>query len=120
MDVAFPWRFDEYGRTARSPYGAHVREMLEQLLLVGPGERVMRPDFGAGLQGMVFAPNSPEVAAALQYNVQAAIERWLGDVVAVERLAVTAEEAVLSVALDYRLRPVGDVTSITIRSPGAP
>ena len=53
-----------------------------------PGERVNRPDFGSGLLQLVFAPNSPELAAALQFTVQAALQRWLGDVIEVQRLEV--------------------------------
>ena len=42
--------------------------MIEQLLFTEPGERVNRPDFGSGLLQLVFAPNSPELAAALQFT----------------------------------------------------
>ena len=57
--------------------------MIEQFLFTNPGERVNRPDFGSGLLQMVFAPNSPELAAALQFTVQAGLQRWLGDVIEV-------------------------------------
>ena len=36
----------------------HLRDMIEQFLLTDPGERVNRPDFGAGLRHMIFEPNS--------------------------------------------------------------
>ena len=65
--------------------------MIEQLLFTNPGERVNRPDFGSGLLQMVFAPNSPELAAALQFTMQAALQRWLGDVIEVQNLEVTAK-----------------------------
>ena len=55
--------------------------MIEQLLFTNPGERVNRPDFGSGLLQMVFAPNSPELAAALQFTTQAALQRYLGDLI---------------------------------------
>ena len=42
----------------------HVRDLIEQVLFTAPGERVNRPDFGSGLLQLVFAPNSPELAAA--------------------------------------------------------
>ena len=64
--------------------------MIEQLLFTNPGERVNRPDFGSGLMQMVFAPNSPELAAALQFTLQAALDRWLGDVIEVQRLEVAS------------------------------
>jgi phage baseplate assembly protein W len=119
MDVAFPLRFDEHGRTARAAYADHVRQMIVQLLLTRPGERVMRPDFGTGLHQLVFAPNSLEVAATLQHTIQASIERWLGDVVAVETVTVTAEEELLSVVVDYRLLATEERDTVRVETAGA-
>ena len=53
--------------------------MIEQLVFTNPGERVNRPDFGSGLQQMVFAPNSAELAATLQFTTQALLQQYLGD-----------------------------------------
>ena len=53
--------------------------MLEQLLFTNPGERVNRPDFGSGLLQLLFAPNSAELAATLQFTTQALIQQYLGD-----------------------------------------
>ena len=54
VDIAYPYTFDQRGRTATATYGDHVRQMLEQLLLTNPGERVNRPEFGGGLLQLVF------------------------------------------------------------------
>ncbi|MEO7911572.1 MAG: hypothetical protein ABIV47_18160, partial [Roseiflexaceae bacterium] len=53
---------------------------------------------------MVFAPNSPELAAALQFTMQAALQRWLGDVIEVRALAVTSQDSTLSIDLRYLVR----------------
>jgi phage baseplate assembly protein W len=68
-----------------------VRDLIDQLLFTNPGERVNRPDFGSGLLQLIFAPNSPELAAALQFTVQAALQQWLGDVIQVQALEVSSE-----------------------------
>ena len=41
-----------------------------------PGERVMRPDFGAGLRGLVFEPINTTTMALVQYRVQNALVLW--------------------------------------------
>lgn len=107
LNIDFPFHFDRRGRTATTSDTDHVRDMIEQLLFTNPGERVNRPDFGSGLQQLVFAPNSSEVAATLQFTTQAALQRWLGDVIDVQELAVTAEEATLHVFIRYAIRPSG-------------
>jgi hypothetical protein len=108
MNIDFPFRFDRRGATATTGYADHVRDMLEQLLFTAPGERINRPDFGCGLMQLVFAPNSPELAAAVQATIQGAIAQWLGDVVDVRTLEVEARDATLRVELDYVLRATGE------------
>jgi hypothetical protein len=108
MNLDYPYHFDGRGRTATTGEADHVRDMIEQLLFTSPGERVNRPDFGSGVLQLIFAPNSPELAAALQLTVEAALQRWLGDVIDVERLQVTSEDAILRVELEYRIRRTGE------------
>jgi uncharacterized protein len=96
-----PLRLDGRGRVATTEADDHVRDMIYQVLFTSPGERVNRPTFGAGLQQMVFAPNSPELAAAPQFLVQGALQRWLADVVVVERVTISNEEERLVVDVVY-------------------
>jgi uncharacterized protein len=104
MNIDFPIHFDGRGRTADTADDDHVRDLIEQLLFTSPGERVNRPDFGSGLLQMVFAPNSAELASALQFTMQAALQQWLGDVVEVQALQVNAEDSSLRVLVQYTLR----------------
>jgi phage baseplate assembly protein W len=104
MNIDFPFHFDSRGRTAGTSDDDHIRDMIEQLLFTSPGERVNRPDFGSGLLQLVFAPNSPELAATLQFTMQAALQQWLGDVIEVQALEVTSEDSQLRVALQYLVR----------------
>ncbi|MFJ1749609.1 GPW/gp25 family protein [Streptomyces sp. NPDC088116] len=103
-DIAFPFRSDRRGRTAHASYDDHVRDLIEQLLFTSPGERVMRPDFGCGLLDLVFTPNSPELASALELSVQASLQRWLGELIEVQALDVVSEENVVRVYLSYVVR----------------
>jgi phage baseplate assembly protein W len=108
LNIDFPFHFDHRGRTASTGDDDHIRDMIEELLFTSPGERVNRPDFGSGLLQMVFAPNSPEIAAAFQFTLQAALERWLGDVIEVRGLEVTSQESTLRVDLTYAVRRTGE------------
>jgi uncharacterized protein len=108
MNIDHPFHFDLLGRTADTTHADHVRDMIELLLLTSPGERVNRPDFGSGLMQQVFAPNSPEIAAALEFATRAALQRWLGDVIGVEKLAFTAVDSTLSAELVYVIKDTGE------------
>ena len=114
MNVDYPFGFDQRGHTAATGDEDHIRDMIEQLLLTNPGERVNRPDFGSGLMDLVFAPNSDELAAALQFSMQAAIQQWLGDVIEVQSLDVRDQDSTLSVVLKYRVRRTGETVTATV------
>lgn len=104
MNIAYPWAIGADGLTANADDTSHVRAMIEQLLLTAPGERVNRPDFGGGLHQLIFAPNSVELASTLQLTLQAAVARYLADVIDVGTLTVTAIDEKLLVEVAYRMR----------------
>jgi phage baseplate assembly protein W len=103
MNIEYPFQFDGRGRTAATDNSDHIRDMIEQLLFTNPGERVNQPDLGSGVLQMVFAPNSPELAAALQLTVQAALQRFLGDLINLQQVQVTAQDSALNVVVQYVL-----------------
>jgi phage baseplate assembly protein W len=119
MNIDYPFHFDGRGRTAATDDNDHIRDMIEQLLFTNPGERVNRPDFGSGLLQMVFAPNSPELAAALQFTMQAALQRYLGDLIDLKSLEVTAKDSTLSVVVKYLVRRTQESRTETFQRSGA-
>jgi phage baseplate assembly protein W len=79
-DLAFPFRIAPgSSQGAEAPYTAHVDQLLRQLLLTSPGERVCLPEFGCGLRRLVFAPQSEALAASLKLQIRQGIDRWLAD-----------------------------------------
>ena len=100
----FPYQFDGRGRTRDDDEAAWIRGLIEQVVFTAPGERVMRPDFGSGLRELVFAPNSPELAATTQFLVQGALQQWLADLITVEAVEVEAVDSRLSVTVQYLIR----------------
>jgi hypothetical protein len=104
MNIDYPFHIDGRGRTALTDDDDHIRDMLEQLIFTSPGERVNRPDFGSGILQLIFAPNSPELAATLQFTLQAAIQRWLGDVIELQSLEVQSDNSKLTIDLKYVVR----------------
>ena len=115
MTVDFPWHVDGRGRTAATDPDAHVRDLVEQVLLTAPGERVMRPDLGAGLLRMVFEPGGIAVAATTQFLVQSALESALGDVLAVQQVEVDAVGSALLVTVTYVVHRTLTAQSTTVR-----
>ncbi len=111
MNISFPYQFDGRGRTQRAVLQDYVKQLVEQVLFTSPGERVNLPDFGSGLLQLPFAPNSVEMAAATQFAVQGALQKWLSNYVKVQSVTASAQEAVLTVTVKYSLLN-SDVTEV--------
>lgn len=107
MNIDFPFHVDDRRRTASTGIDDHVRDLIEQLVFTSPGERLNRPTFGSGLQQLVFAPGSPELASALQFLVQGALEQYLADLIEVSGVEVDAVDSQLIVQVSYLLRASG-------------
>jgi phage baseplate assembly protein W len=112
MNINFPFQFDKTGATATAATPKHIQDMIEELLFTSPGERVNLPDFGSGLMQLIFAPNSPELAAALQFTLQASLQRWLGDLIQVQTLQVTCEDSTLTIDLQYMLQKTNQSATV--------
>ena len=115
----FPLHIDSRGRSAEAPVDDHVYDLIYQVLFTRPGERVNRPDFGSGLMHAVFAPNSPELATALEFTTRAALQRYLGDVIEVQALVMQADDAALRVDLKYAMRQTGELHNESFVLPAA-
>jgi uncharacterized protein len=113
MNIDFPFHFDSRGRTAGTDEANHIRDMIEQLIFTNPGERVNRPDFGSGVLQLIFAPNSPELAATVQFTVQAALQRWLGDVIELRNIEARAVDSSLSLEISYAIRRTNEEQTAT-------
>jgi phage baseplate assembly protein W len=88
-DFAFPFRIDAAsGQAARSNYQDHVDQMIRQILLTDPGERVCLPEFGAGIRRLLFAPISAQLQATATMMITSALETWLGDQITVSSVTV--------------------------------
>jgi phage baseplate assembly protein W len=108
VNIDFPFHLDDRGRVAATDDANHIRDLVEQFLFTNVGERVNRPEFGSSLLQLVFAPNSPELAAALQFTVQAGLQRWLSDLIDVRRLDVESHDSRLRVEIELIVRRTGE------------
>jgi uncharacterized protein len=115
-NIDFPFHFDRYHRTASTSDENHIRDLIEQLLFTTPGERVNRPDFGCGVLSLIFAPNSPELATAMQITIQASIEHWLSDLIDLQTLEVTSVDASLYIVVEYFVQSTGEAQTATFRT----
>ena len=102
----FPVAVDAAGRIALSEYEDDVREAIRIILMTARGERVMQPDFGAGLYDFVFASMSSTTLGRVQRAVEDALVKWEPrvEVTAVSVEPDEGEIGKLLINIDYRVR----------------
>ena len=111
---AFPYRVASDGGTAGSGIEQHIHDMVELVLFTQPGERVNRPEFGSGAGQLVFAGASPELATAVEFLVHGALQRWLGDLIQLERVDVDAADSALYLTIGYRVLATEEAGTVTV------
>jgi phage baseplate assembly protein W len=102
---AFPIGVDGAGAIAEAAYETDIEQSVRIILGTEPGERVMRPDFGAGLRGLVFEPINTTTMALVQFRVRNALIQWEPRIDSVT-VNVSAEPPIgkLKIDISYRIR----------------
>jgi uncharacterized protein len=102
----FPIRINPAGGFAFSSGEQSVQEAIWILLGTARGERQMLPQFGCGIQDLVFAPDTPATQGNIQHLVKDALTQWEPriDVLDVTVTSAAGEENTMLIRVDYRVR----------------
>ena len=119
QDYAYPFRIDAVShQAAQTSYPDHVAQMIRQVLLTDPGERVCLPDFGCGLRRLVFAPYSDALQATAKMQIMQSLSRWLEGQIVVKDVGVSRPEdtpdGVLRIDIQYVLVETQELQRATI------
>jgi len=103
---AAPVDVDPSGEILLTSGAEKVRESILLVLSTRRGERVMRPDFGAGLEDFLFEPASTTTAALVRHRVETALVLWEPRIDVVEVVVGAADRrgGRLDVTIGYRIR----------------
>nr|WP_321465813.1 GPW/gp25 family protein [uncultured Desulfobulbus sp.] len=106
--LRFPLTIDAGGPSLASR-SEHIRGQIEQVLFTLPGERVFRPDFGAGVKALVFEPNSTPLWQITKRRLLASLADALQGEVDPKSIEVevSGEEATLTITIGYTLAAIG-------------
>ncbi len=76
QSLGFPPRVGANGQLVWSSGETNVRESICVILRTRPGERLLLPDFGCGLDDYLFEPNSVSNLRLIQEEVKRSLARW--------------------------------------------
>jgi phage baseplate assembly protein W len=114
----FPYGVSGSGTPNTTTSDDHLRDLILQVLFTNPGERVNLPEFGVGVQRLVFAPNSETLRTSAQFLISTNLQRWLGERINVEQVNVSSEagfEHIVTIEIIYTLKATQQRQSIQVR-----
>lgn len=93
-----------------------IRQQIKVILLVRPGELLMRPQFGAGLSEFLHQPNTLETRQQIQDTVIEALGIWERRIL-VDRVEVWEEDDpdTIRIEIAYRIKQTGEQITTTLR-----
>ncbi|HNT40446.1 MAG TPA: GPW/gp25 family protein [Rubrivivax sp.] len=110
---------DADGRLDWPGLEASVRHAIRVILSTRPGEQLMRPEFGAGLDRLLHAPNNLSTRRQIHDWTMSALSRWERRILLdrVDVLEVPERPSELRVEIAYRLARSGaaDAVAVTVR-----
>jgi Bacteriophage baseplate protein W len=108
---SFPLCTASDGSTVMAMYEQDVDQAVRIILGTDWGERVMRPDFGAGLNSFVFGPINQTTLRMVQSRVQESLIKWEPRI-DVEQVQVSSQPGKLLIAITYRIRVTNTVHNL--------
>ena len=103
---SFPPCMAADGATEIAEYEQDVDQAIRIIIGTDWGERIMRPDFGAGLRSFVFGPLNQTTIQRIQTRVQESLIKWEPriDVESVVASVNSSARSKLVIAVTYRVR----------------
>jgi hypothetical protein len=91
------------------------------VLMTAPGERVMLPTYGVGMQNFVFKPQAPLVEAEIQSLIQSSIKQW-EPAVQIEKVSLASsiqQPSLLTVTVTYSTTQYQTAGTVTVSLGGS-
>jgi len=100
---------DEAGELRYPDLDESVRQQIKVILTTRPGEQLMRPDYGAGLDNYAHEPNTLTTRRRIRDAVNGSLTRWEPRILLdrVEVWEVDDRPGEVRVEIGYRLRRTG-------------
>jgi len=122
IGISLPLQFDNNTFTQTFQTSEQVKSNIKNLLLTKKGERILQPEFGSGLQELLFEPSTVDFEGRIEDTINESIERWL-PYVTIEEINIEATDELrdnnrINVSLKFRIGNNVDLTEVTFTAQG--
>src|SRR5215475_13355538 len=110
--VAFPLQLAN-GEVGMKEFESQVEQSIRLILATAQGERVMRPDFGAGMETLTFEPMNTVTVAVLQHRLNDTLTQFEPRIELLDVLVSAMQnEGELHAEIRYRLKRTNSVFNL--------
>jgi len=108
---SFPIKVNAKGGLDWSSGPDRIQAAIWIVLSTSPGERLMRPLFGAGIKDYVFESNSEMVRARLETAVRSALTQWEPRIqlVSVRADPSPDQDSLVLISINYQIRDTNEL-----------
>jgi phage baseplate assembly protein W len=117
ISVALPLQMDENDGAYRLNKNLKdsVKQNFKMLLLTNPGERMMDPEFGIGLETFLFEPNDDSVQLEISSRIEEQVQRYMPFIEVVDTYIVPdGSPNSLHITISYDVLPIGEADIVTL------
>ena len=84
IGITLPLQFGENTFEQSFQTKDQIKSNIKNLLLTKRGERILQPEFGSGLQSLLFEPNVDDLEGRIEDTINESLEQWLPYITAEE------------------------------------
>jgi uncharacterized protein len=122
IGLSLPLQFGNNTFTQTFQTSEQVKSNIKNLLLTKKGERILQPEFGSGLQELLFEPSTTDFEGRIEDTINESIEQWL-PYVTVEEIDIEATDELrdnnkINVSLKFRIGNNVDLNEVTFTAQG--
>ena len=99
-----------------------VKSNIKNLLLTKRGERILQPEFGSGLQSLLFEPNLDDLEGRIEDTINESLEQWLPYIIT-EEIDIEATDELrdnnrVNVSIKFRIGDASVLETLTFTVQG--
>jgi phage baseplate assembly protein W len=116
--LKYPYSVGGSGTPNTTTADDHLRDLILQVLFTNPGERANLPEFGVGVQRLVFEPSDLTLRSSAQFLISTNLQRWLGDRINVEQVSVSSaegDESTVTIEIVYSALATQQRSSVAVQ-----
>ena len=122
IGITLPLQFGENTFEQSFQTKDQIKSNIKNLLLTKRGERILQPQFGSGLQSLLFEPNVDDLEGRIEDTINDSLKQWLpyvtADEINIESTDELRDNNKINVSIKFKIGDDINLESLTFTVQG--